>query len=168
MRNHFLSDKHPHKLCKNVNCMCCEMDKLFTEVRDASRSATRPLHRPTLIDLLHVKIYSGSQPYGPASFLTTMWKAANEISGYQQQDAHEFLIAVLNQIHSSSRGSTSISCVCVVHSTFAGQLQSDIRCKNCGNITSSVDLMLDMSLDLGAKGQKPDKNEETLAGCLRR
>ncbi|KAG9010510.1 hypothetical protein FRB94_010276 [Tulasnella sp. JGI-2019a] len=144
MRNHFLSDKHPHKLCKNTNCMCCEMDKLFTE------------------------IYSGTQPYGPASFLTTMWKAANEISGYQQQDAHEFLIAVLNQIHTSSRGSTSISCVCVVHSTFAGQLQSDVRCKNCGNVTSSVDLMLDISLDLGAKGQKPDNNEETLAGCLRR
>ncbi|KAG8890768.1 hypothetical protein FRB98_004813 [Tulasnella sp. 332] len=142
MRNHFLSDKHPHKLCKNVN-LAPPIDQIF-------------------------KIYSGDQPYGPASFLTTMWKAANEISGYQQQDAHEFLIAVLNQIHTSSRGSTSISCVCVVHSTFAGQLQSDVRCKNCGNVTSSVDLMLDMSLDLGAKGQRPEKSEETLAGCLRR
>ncbi|KIO34647.1 hypothetical protein M407DRAFT_64084 [Tulasnella calospora MUT 4182] len=143
LRNHFLSDKHPQKLCKNLNppCLCCEMDKLFSE------------------------LYSGSQPYGPVSFLHAMWKAAAEVSGYQQQDAHEFFIAALNQIHASSRGSTSISCVCVVHSTFAGQLQSDVQCTNCGNVTTQTDLVLDITLDLGGKLGKDD---HTLAGCLRR
>ncbi|KAG8964794.1 hypothetical protein FRC00_001141 [Tulasnella sp. 408] len=94
-----------------------------------------------------------------------MWKAAAEVSGYQQQDAHEFFIAALNQIHASSRGSTSISCVCVVHSTFAGQLQSDVQCTKCGNVTTQTDLVLDISLDLGGKLGKDDN---TLAGCLRR
>lgn len=32
LRNYFLSDKHNYKMCKNTDCMCCEMDKLFTEV----------------------------------------------------------------------------------------------------------------------------------------
>ncbi|KAG9017148.1 hypothetical protein FRB90_001572 [Tulasnella sp. 427] len=137
LRNHFLSDKHPHKLCKNLNppCLCCEMDKLFSE------------------------------PYGPVSYLHAMWKTAAEVSGYQQQDAHEFFIAALNQIHASSRGSTSISCVCIVHSTFAGQLQSDVQCTKCGNVTTQTDLVLDITLDLGAKMGKDDN---TLAGCLRR
>lgn len=32
LRNYFLSDAHNHKLCKFKDCVCCEMDKLFTEV----------------------------------------------------------------------------------------------------------------------------------------
>ncbi|KAG8934774.1 hypothetical protein FRC01_000455 [Tulasnella sp. 417] len=110
-------------------------------------------------------VLRGSQPHGPVSFLHAMWKAAAEVSGYQQQDAHEFFIAALNQIHASSRGSTSISCVCVVHSTFAGQLQSDVQCTKCGNVTTQTDLVLDITLDLGGKLGKDD---HTLAGCLRR
>ena len=37
LRNYFLSDKHNEKGCKIKDCTCCEMDKLFTEVR-----CTRP------------------------------------------------------------------------------------------------------------------------------
>lgn len=33
LRDFFLSDKHNHLLCKNKDCTCCEMDKLFAEVR---------------------------------------------------------------------------------------------------------------------------------------
>ncbi len=33
LRNYFLGDKHNWKQCKNENCTCCEMDKLFAEVK---------------------------------------------------------------------------------------------------------------------------------------
>lgn len=33
LRDFFLSDKHNHLLCKNTDCTCCEVDKLFSEVR---------------------------------------------------------------------------------------------------------------------------------------
>lgn len=33
LRHYFLSDKHNYQLCKNDACICCEMDKFFTEVR---------------------------------------------------------------------------------------------------------------------------------------
>ncbi|KAF8629978.1 hypothetical protein AX17_005543 [Amanita inopinata Kibby_2008] len=145
LRNYFLGDKHNWKQCKTENCTCCEMDKLFTE------------------------IYSeDSTPYGPHTFLATTWRASTELSGYAQQDAHEFFISTLNQIHSTSRGSTEVSCNCIIHSTFAGQLQSDVKCERCGNITSTVDPMLDISLELKGKGGEILPGENSLAACLRR
>lgn len=36
LRDFFLSDKHHHLLCKNSDCTCCEMDKLFSEVRPST------------------------------------------------------------------------------------------------------------------------------------
>lgn len=106
-------------------------------------------------------------PYAPVSFLTTTWKTLSDLSGYAQQDAHEFFIHTLNQIHQTSRGFTNVSCNCVIHSTFAGQLQSDVKCERCGNTTSTVDPMLDISLELKVKGGESN-SENSLAACLRR
>jgi ubiquitin carboxyl-terminal hydrolase 22/27/51 len=86
------------------------------------------------------------------------------LAGYAQQDAHEFFISTLNHIHSNSRGSTNVSCNCIIHSTFAGQLQSDVVCERCKNVTSTVDPMLDISLEL--KGVVAGEN--TVAACLKR
>ncbi|EGN99482.1 hypothetical protein SERLA73DRAFT_168890 [Serpula lacrymans var. lacrymans S7.3] len=143
LRNYFLSDRHNSKLCKHAHCICCEMDKLFTEI-----------YSPT------------STPFGPTSFLATTWKVSSEMSGYAQQDAHEFFITALALIHGTCRGSTNVSCNCIIHSTFAGALQSDVTCERCGNITSTVDPMLDISLEL--KSKTSEAGDNTLAGCLRR
>ncbi|KAF8628559.1 hypothetical protein AX15_003826 [Amanita polypyramis BW_CC] len=146
LRNYFLGDKHNWRQCKNEICTCCEMDKLFTEVYSED-----------------------SAPYGPRTFLATAWRTSTELAGYAQQDAHEFFIAVLNQIHSTSRGSTEVSCNCVIHSTFAGQLQSNVKCERCGNVTTTVDPMLDISLELkGKAGGDTASAENSLAACLRR
>jgi ubiquitin carboxyl-terminal hydrolase 22/27/51 len=127
-------------------------------------------------------------PYGPVDFLATTWKASTELSGHGQQDAHEFFISALNQIHSTSRGSTNVSCNCIVHSTFSGQLQSDVKCERCGTVTSTVDPLMDVSLEInksngnGRSGNQAttSKNgasivggdgfgvENTLSACLRR
>ncbi|KAJ8692497.1 hypothetical protein PTI98_009803 [Pleurotus ostreatus] len=114
LRNFFLSDKHNWKLCKAKNCTCCEMDKFFTEIHSTDTT-----------------------PYGPTSFLATTWRTSPELAGYAQRDAHEFFISALNQIHSTSRGSTNVSCNCIIHSTFAGQLQSDVR-YYCGQYTGCL------------------------------
>ncbi|KAF9262427.1 cysteine proteinase [Marasmius fiardii PR-910] len=143
LRNYFLGDKHNSKLCKTEDCMSCEMDKLFTE------------------------IYSDElTPFGPVSFLMTTWQKSPELSGYAQHDAHEFFCLALNSIHSSSKGSTNISCNCIIHSTFAGQLQSDVTCERCHNVTTTVDPMFDINLELKDKGN--DGESTTLMACLRR
>ncbi|PFH51097.1 hypothetical protein AMATHDRAFT_143422 [Amanita thiersii Skay4041] len=161
LRNYFLGDKHNWRQCKTENCTCCEMDKLFAEIYSDDNST----------------------PYGPHTFLATTWRASAELAGYAQQDAHEFFISALNQIHATSRGSTEVSCNCIIHSTFAGQLQSDVKCERCGNVTSTVDPMLDISLELkGIKngsgsstrgspttlGTGDNNSNNNLAACLRR
>ncbi|RUP47522.1 hypothetical protein BC936DRAFT_145648 [Jimgerdemannia flammicorona] len=118
LRAYFLSDRHNSNLCITKNCMCCEMDKLF------------------------------AKPYGPTSFLQAMWLSSKELAGYAQQDAHEFFISALNQIHEGCSGTKSHSCTCIVHQTFAGLLQSDVTCLKCYNVTTAYDPMFDISLDL--------------------
>jgi ubiquitin carboxyl-terminal hydrolase 22/27/51 len=106
-------------------------------------------------------------PYGPLTFLATTWRASSELAGYAQQDAHEFFITALNQIHATCRGSTNVSCNCIIHNTFSGQLQSEVKCERCGNVTTTVDPMLDISLEL--EGEDSESGvENTLASCLRR
>ncbi|KAI9057312.1 cysteine proteinase [Trametes sanguinea] len=143
LRNYYLSDKHNSRLCKLKDCTSCEMDKLLAEVYSEN-----------------------SAPYGPIALLAKTWRTSSELSGYAQQDAHEFFITALNHIHATSRGSTSLQCICIIHSTFAGLLQSDVKCERCGKVAEKTDPMLDISLEL--KGESGNEQDLTLASCLRR
>ncbi|KAI9250629.1 hypothetical protein BY458DRAFT_536281 [Sporodiniella umbellata] len=157
LKAYFLSDQHNPKRCKTKNCMCCEMNNLF------------------------IQLYSGDkQPYGPCSFLQTMWMTLKELAGYAQQDAHEFFISALNNIHAGCEGHKLAHCECIIHKTFAGLLQSNVTCLRCKNITITCDPMLDISLGLKpSEKKKPRRNineqwssfedeysKNTLAECL--
>ncbi|KAL1949431.1 hypothetical protein VTO73DRAFT_8312 [Trametes versicolor] len=142
LRNYYLGDKHNSRLCKLKDCTSCEIDKLLAEVYSENNA-----------------------PYGPIELLAKTWRTSPEMSGYAQQDAHEFFITALNHIHATSRGSTSLQCICIIHSTFAGLLQSDVKCERCGNVAEKTDPMLDISLEL--KGETSGE-DLTLASCLRR
>ncbi|KAG1602373.1 hypothetical protein G6F47_002825 [Rhizopus delemar] len=87
LKAYFLSDNHSPKNCKTQNCMCCEMNDLFTQ------------------------LYSGDkQPYGPCRFLQSTWMSQKELAGYAQQDAHEFFISALNNIHAGCEGHKLSNC----------------------------------------------------------
>lgn len=110
------------------------------------------------------QVYSPTNtPFAPATFLATTWRVSPQLAGYAQHDAHEFFSAVLDHMHASARGSTASGCNCVVHSVFAGQQQSDVRCARCGVVKSTSDLTLDLNLEIGGRGA-----EATLLGCLRK
>ncbi|CAO3696100.1 unnamed protein product [Rhizopus stolonifer] len=159
LKAYFLSDKHNPKNCKTKNCMCCEMNDLF------------------------LQLYSGDkQPYGPCRFLQSMWMSLKELAGYAQQDAHEFFISALNNIHAGCEGHKLAHCECIIHKTFAGLLQSNVTCLRCKNTTTTCDPMLDISLGLkppekkklnkamnGRRVSYDDRNSKnTLADCLER
>lgn len=89
-----------------------------------------------------------------------MWTHAStrHLAGYEQQDAHEFLIATLNLLHNHCKGFIAFSffclnaalavptlrspamtsgaseqgrCACIIHQIFTGGLQSDVICQSC-------------------------------------
>lgn len=103
-----------------------------------------------------------STPYGPTALLSSTWRSTHSLAGYAPRDAHETFIATLNALHAGSRGSTNVSCNCVVHTAFAGALQSEVRCaaRACGAVRSTVDPMLDVSLEMNGQGG--------LVDCLKR
>lgn len=102
LRNYFLSDRHNRYYCQqkksgNENgvvggkrsnggdgnggkglrlCLACDMDAMFSAV------------------------FSGNPvPYSPAKFLYSWWQHAANLASYEQQDAHEFFISMLDGIH---------------------------------------------------------------------
>ncbi|KAJ3218319.1 hypothetical protein HDU67_006091 [Dinochytrium kinnereticum] len=145
MRLHFMSDKHNQDLCKykiaKQVCIACELDNLYAQ------------------------FYSGqSTPYGPTSFLYSMWKSNAALAAYAQQDSHEFFMSVLNLVHNSCSGllehnQNSTSCKCIIHTVFAGSLQSDVTCQKCHNITTTHDPIFDLSLTIRhSKSSKSGKS----------
>ena len=86
-------------------------------------------------------------PFTPNACLYAMWNSQKHLSGYQQQDAHEYFISLLDEIHKKSGGEQH-SCECVIHETFGGVLQSDLTCLECGVGSFTNDPFLDISLEI--------------------
>ena len=81
MRNHFLADKHNYLLCENMECVSCEMDKLFASVSFPSEVTVdltltkmsrclHPIHR--LLDPLVFLLPPGVLPLGLMDMHSTM------------------------------------------------------------------------------------------------
>ncbi|CAB4296482.1 unnamed protein product [Prunus armeniaca] len=164
LRNYFLSDRHNPKTCRkrtaNRLCLPCELHGIFSAVYLGDRT-----------------------PYSPAQFLYSWWQHSENLASYEQQDAHEFFISVLDGIHekeSKARNQTRDTgdCQCIAHRVFSGLLRSDVTCMTCGFTSTTYDPCLDISLNLDTshcswsdasnKPVKPNDNSSssTLLGCL--
>ncbi|KAF8250268.1 cysteine proteinase [Wilcoxina mikolae CBS 423.85] len=134
VRNFYLSDGHKQKECTRTNCMSCAMDEVFIEFFTQDKL----------------------EGFGPVNLLTTSWKCEQTLAGYQQQDAHEYLQFLLNQLHYTNKGTEQKSedCSCIIHRSFYGKLQSDVTCEGCKNVTTALDPVMDLSLDLRIKDKK--------------
>lgn len=164
LRDFFLSDRHVCQLQNDPSmCLVCEMSSLFQE------------------------FYSGkSTPHIPFRLLHLVWTHAKHLANYCQQDAHEFFIAILDVLHQHFRGTNGMSssyphhCNCIIHQIFTGGLQSDVVCKACNAVSTTIDPFMDISLDLGAgshitqlntestREAREDSKRTTLLKCLER
>lgn len=61
------------------NCLACALDDVFAEFYTSSSVAG----------------------YGPTNLLTSSWRVKRSLAGYSEQDAHEFLQMVLNELHAA-------------------------------------------------------------------
>jgi ubiquitin carboxyl-terminal hydrolase 22/27/51 len=162
LRNFYLGDGHQSAECSYKNCMSCAMDDMFQDFY-AQETTTG---------------YSASNIL--ASFWLSKRKAYEELASNKEQDAHEFfqfLTEELHEINGGGRPSGSDdnptpkrakngnepSCKCIVHQTFYGKLQSTITCQVCGDVNTSVESFLDLSLGLEAFSKKKNLKASALS-----
>ncbi|RDL30436.1 Ubiquitinyl hydrolase 1 [Venustampulla echinocandica] len=153
LRNFYLGDGHQSGECSYKNCMSCAMDDMFQDFY-AQETTTG---------------YSASNIL--ASFWLSKRKAYEELASNKEQDAHEFFQFLTEELHeingggklaeresspSSKRvkGDNDPGCKCIVHQTFYGKLQSTITCQACGDVNTSVESFLDLSLGLDVLSKK--------------
>ncbi|KAK2506284.1 hypothetical protein MC885_003427 [Smutsia gigantea] len=169
LRDFFLSDRHRCEMQSPSSCLVCEMSSLFQEFYSGHRS-----------------------PHIPYKLLHLVWTHARHLAGYEQQDAHEFLIAALDVLHRHCKGddngkkaSNPNHCNCIIDQIFTGGLQSDVTCQVCHGVSTTIDPFWDISLDLpgsstpfwplspGSEGSVVNGESHmlgttTLTDCLRR
>jgi len=112
----------------------------------------------------------------PKKFIARLRKEKIEFDNYMQQDAHEFLIFLINHINeiivgeqspNASNGcrvktpgeADSESSPTWINEIFQGILTSETRCLNCETVTSKDEEFCDLSIDV-------DQNT-SLTSCLR-
>ncbi|KAI3474324.1 hypothetical protein Pfo_029125 [Paulownia fortunei] len=167
LRNYFLKNRtivtRKSEINKGNNknvplCLACDLDAIFSAV------------------------FSGDRvPYSPAKFLYSWWQHASNLASYEQQDAHEFFISMLDGIHEKCRRTGASPTVkvrpnfrgdcCIAHRVFSGILRSDVMCTSCGFTSTTYDPCVDISLDLepnhvGSAKMASTKSRFTLVGCL--
>ncbi|XP_057571166.1 ubiquitin carboxyl-terminal hydrolase 22 isoform X3 [Hippopotamus amphibius kiboko] len=174
LRDFFLSDRHRCEMQSPSSCLVCEMSSLFQEFYSGHRS-----------------------PHIPYKLLHLVWTHARHLAGYEQQDAHEFLIAALDVLHRHCKGGRRTGddngkkannpnhCNCIIDQIFTGGLQSDVTCQVCHGVSTTIDPFWDISLDLPGSstpfwplspgsegsvvnGESHASGTTTLTDCLRR
>ena len=95
--------------------------------------------------------------FGPTDFISTVWKIATNFAGTDQQDSHEFLMFLLNcmhshhQLESPKKLADERGCKCLAHQVFGGESQSQVTCSGCGKVNRKVELMFDIGLQIRGK-----------------
>lgn len=93
----------------------------------------------------------------PHRVLYATWMCSNHFAGYQQHDAHEYLMCILGTLVSHEKTAT--------HEHFRGSFCSDIVCADCGIKNSRREPFLDVSLSIFNR-PRSDSNTLTLEECL--
>ncbi|KAA8522964.1 hypothetical protein F0562_009387 [Nyssa sinensis] len=159
LRNYFLSDRHNRYFCQQKNSV-----KKTVANYDSNNNKNLKLCLACDMDAMFSAVFSGPRtPYSPAKFLYSWWQHAANLASYEQQDAHEFFISMLDGIHEKvekdkrkpqSQGNGDC---CIAHRVFSGILRSDVMCTACGFTSTTYDPCVDISLDLepnhGASGR---------------
>ncbi|RAL37294.1 hypothetical protein DM860_004216 [Cuscuta australis] len=161
LRNYFLNDMHNRFICEGTSSR-----SMITRSGESKKSVKFCLACD--LDAMFSAVFSGEQiPYSPAKFLYSWWQHANNLASYEQQDAHEFFISILDALHERLHNDNhkphdpgSGNC-CIAHKVFSGILRSDVMCTACGFTSTTFDPFVDISLDLEPNRDAPGKVAST-------
>ncbi|WJZ98199.1 hypothetical protein VitviT2T_016742 [Vitis vinifera] len=168
LRNYFLSDRHNRYYCQQKN-NASNASKRNAASNDSNSNKNLRLCLACDMDAMFSAVFSGDRtPYSPAKFLYSWWQHAANLASYEQQDAHEFFISMLDGIHekmgkdkrkTQSQGNGEC---CIAHRVFSGILRSDVMCMACGFTSTTYDPCVDISLDL-----EPNQGVSTKMGSTK-
>ncbi|KAL3744370.1 hypothetical protein ACJRO7_013612 [Eucalyptus globulus] len=170
LRNYFSSDRHNRYLCQKKNGVSGNVSKRNVDgaLDGGHGSKNGSFCLACDMDAMFSAVFSGERmPYSPAKFLYSWWQHAANLASYEQQDAHEFFISMLDGIHEKVDkdrcwpqsqvkfyrhrikpvSSRSGDC-CIAHRVFSGILRSNVMRMACGFKSTTYDPCLDISLDL--------------------
>lgn len=173
LRNFYLGEGHQKEDCPHGHhCMSCAMDSMFQDfyaTDEAKGFDTRGFQAAGIL----------------GSFYLSKRKAYEELASNQEQDAHEFFQFLTEELHEINGGGRSAAadefptpkklksndpgCKCIIHQTFYGKLESTITCSNCGEVNTSIESFLDLSLGLDSLSKKKSLKAEkslSLQRCL--
>ena len=98
MNLHILQTQSPEpNIATNTTCVACAIDHL-----------------------IQCHYLNDSTACTPNRELYAMWCAVDSLAGYAQQDAHEFCMAVLDELHNTLSMKHNKQCDCAVRSIFTG------------------------------------------------
>nr|POE98292.1 ubiquitin carboxyl-terminal hydrolase 22 [Quercus suber] len=136
VRSFYLAEGHKSSDCEREACTACALDEIF-------------------FDFFGQEKHEG---YGAVHMLQGCWKGGGGLAGYSQQDAHEYLGFILNNLHTAITSDDDAEdapstrnekdCDCIIHQTFSGILRSTVTCSACSNTTTALDPFMDLSLDI--------------------
>ncbi|XP_020598682.1 ubiquitin carboxyl-terminal hydrolase 22-like isoform X2 [Phalaenopsis equestris] len=90
LRNYFLSHRHNRFVCQ---------EERMKQDEGADEQVTAALCLSCDLDAMYSAVFSGDRrPYSPAKFLYSWWQHASHSASYDQQDAHDFFITMLDGI----------------------------------------------------------------------
>lgn len=126
LSEYYLKSKHFKGNCRvsseGGHCVECELDAVISDVFQGER-----------------------RPYSPTTFLHTWWMMAGGfLSGYKQQDAHEFFLFILQMLTGHPKS--------IATSLFIGQMQSAVTCGSCKGKSVQQDEFSHISLDVSSSG----------------
>ena len=123
-------------------CFACDLDELI-----------RDTFNPSL-----------QKPLCPTNLLYHSWLSFKDLSGYSQQDSHEYLMHLLNSLHDTFTNNQMFDkCPCIIHKAFGSVLESTVTCTNCNVQSEKFDSALDINLDI-----KLTSTKGSLSSCLDR
>ncbi|ODV95940.1 hypothetical protein PACTADRAFT_41013 [Pachysolen tannophilus NRRL Y-2460] len=164
IRDYYLSGKHLGCDKEPLSCIPCCIDDIFAAFYTMDEN----------------------KGFGPTALLTAAWKVKRSLAGYTEQDAHEFWQFLLDEMHKAdilllenkteqnNQKKIENDCPCITHRTFSGELQSSITCSKCRKVTTTIDPMLDLSLEILQQNRKvagkslPPIRQMNLLDCLKR
>ena len=140
LRNYYLSGIHSSR-CKisgkksksnksnveTIGCVSCELEELYSDFYCGLNNAPVPITK----------------------LIGTMWKYPQyQLNNQMMHDSHELFIALTSLLcrTSSERSDDERTCQCIVHSTFRGLWCSELNCRNCQYVSSTLDTFMEINL----------------------